>query len=243
MTIAKPNSLEIRRERWLRQLMADPKIEFSHFRVATVIGWHMNRSRGGVAWPGIKTIAKIACIDRRTVMRAIKWLEARDHLGVTRTRKGKRNLANRYLPSLKQRSCIANDAPAMPPGRGIARPPSRGTAMSPEPYTEPLTEPPIRINISATSGDVAVHKDSQRARGENGIRGSEGKGPTSIESPSRLGSLRSECYRRARDNYGERGVALVSKALRSASPSDILTEIESAIESGEDIGYALWQRE
>ena len=80
MTPAKPNSLEIRREKWLRQLLADPKIEFSHFRVATVIGWHMNRNRGGVAWPGIKTIAKIACIDRRTVMRAIRWLEARDHL-------------------------------------------------------------------------------------------------------------------------------------------------------------------
>ena len=241
MTPAKPNSLEIRREKWLRQLLADPKIEFSHFRVATVIGWHMNRSRGGVAWPGIKTIAKIACIDRRTVMRAIRWLEARDHLGVTRARKGKRNLANRYLPTLQQRGRVANDAPAMSPGRGTTTPPPRGIAMSPEPYTEPLTEPPIRINISATSSDVAVHKGSQQGKEESGIRGSEGKDPTSIEGPSHFDSLRGECYRLARDNYGDRGAALVTKALQSSDPREILAEIEAAIEAGDDLGHVLWR--
>jgi hypothetical protein len=232
-TDCKLNSLEIQREKWLRQLLADPKIEFSHFRVATVIGWHMNRSKGGVAWPGIKTIASIACIDRRTVMRAIKWLEAGKHLSVTRTRKGKRNLANRYVPLLKQRH-------AMSLGRGIATPPPRGIAMSPEPYTEPLTEPHIRINISATSRDVAVNEDSQQGKEERGIRGSEGK-PPSIESPSRSDSAASECYRLARDNYGDRGAALVTKALQSSIPQDVLAEIEDAIESGDDLGHVLWR--
>jgi hypothetical protein len=241
MTPAKPNSLEIRREKWLRQLLADPKIEFSHFRVATVIGWHMNRSRGGVAWPGIKTIAKIACIDRRTVMRAIRWLEARDHLGVTRARKGKRNLANRYLPTLQQRGRVANDAlPCHQVGAQL-RHHLGGIAMSPEPYTEPLTEPPIRINISATSSDVAVHKGSQQGKEESGIRGSEGKDPTSIESPSHFDSLRGECYRLARDNYGDRGAALVTKALQSSDTREILAEIEAAIEAGDDLGHVLWR--
>src|SRR5262249_216057 len=120
----KSNSLEIRREKWLRQLMADPKIEFSHFKVATVIGWHMNRNKGGVAWPGILTIGRIASIHPRTAIRAIERLEERGHLQVTRTRRGKRKLPNRYLPLLKHhRDVIVPEQPQpMSLGSGIAMP-------------------------------------------------------------------------------------------------------------------------
>ena len=197
----------------------------------------MNRNKGGEAWPGIKTIAGIACIDRRTVMRAIKWLEAAGHLCVTRTRKGKRNLANRYLPLL-------SSVHSMPLRRGIAVSPPRGIAMSPEPYTEPLTEPHIPINISATPGGVVIHEDSQQGKEERGIRGIEGaRHSASIESPLQpeRQSVISECYRLARDNYGDRGAALVTKALQSSEPWEVLSEIEDAIEAGDDLGHVLWR--
>ena len=112
--------------------------------------------------------------------------------------------------------------------------------MSPEPYTEPLTEPPIRIDISATSRGVAVNEDSQQGKEERGIRGSEGN-PPSIESPSHPDVAVRQCYRLARDNYGDRGAALVTKALQSSDPLEVLAEIEDAIASGDDLGLALWR--
>src|SRR5262245_40466506 len=102
----KSNSLEARRQQWLTQLLADPKLGFSHLKVAMVIGWHFNRNQGGKAWPGINRIAEIAHVDRRTVMRAVQWLEEHGWLKVTRRPKGKRNLPNEYLPVLKGEAVV-----------------------------------------------------------------------------------------------------------------------------------------
>ena len=244
----KSNSLEIRREKWLRQLMADPKIEHGALKVALAIGFHFNRSKGGMAWPGTNTIADIAHIGRMTVFRAVRKLEEHGHLQVTRTRKGRRNLPNRYMPLLKRAADNRNDHVTLRdevrlPSTIAVRPPST-IAVIPEPYTEPLTEPHIPIRISTTSGDVAVHKKSQQGKEERGIRGSEGaRAPAFIESPllPERQSITSECYRLARDNAGDRGAALVTKALQSSDPRDVLAEIESAIESGDDLGHVLWR--
>lgn len=151
----KSNSLEIRREQWQRQLMADPKLTLSQLKVAIAIGFHFNRNQGGTAWPGIAKIADVACVDRRTVIRATKPLVDRGHLQKTKGRKGLRNLPNRYLPLLKRNGNIA-----------LSVPPPSGIAVSPEPYTEPLSEPNIPISISATSGDVVALKkgDFRKAR-------------------------------------------------------------------------------
>src|SRR5262245_30284833 len=69
------NSLEIRREKWQRQLMADPRLLLIHIKVCLAIGFHMNRSRGGEAWPGISMLAGITCLHRTTVMRSTRELE------------------------------------------------------------------------------------------------------------------------------------------------------------------------
>ena len=79
---------------------------------------------------------------------------------------------------------------------------------------------------------------------ERGIRGSEGgRDPAFIESPLQpeRQSVTSECYRLARDNYGDRGAALVTKALQSSDPREVLAEIEAAIEAGDDLGHVLWR--
>ena len=85
---------------------------------------------------------------------------------------------------------------------------------------------------------------SQQAREESGIRGSERElDPAFIKSPSQpeRQSVTSECYRLARDNYGGRGAALVTKALQSSDPREALGEIETAIEAGDDLGHVLWR--
>ena len=223
---AKAPSMEILREKWLRQLMADPAIKLSQLKVAITIGFHLNRNKGGSAWPGIRTIAKIAHIDPRTVMRAIPRLESQGHLRVTRTRKGERNLANNYRPIL-ERASVACATP-----RGIIVPTRRGIAVSPKPLSEPLTEPPILINISAPTGVGGERSGIRERKGSNPI-----EKPTA--TPERLESPRAECYRLAGECDGDRGRSLVTKALEHAADQDVLDQIHAAIEAGDDLGYAL----
>jgi hypothetical protein len=220
---SKSNSLEIRREQWQRQLMADPKLTLSQLKVAISIGFHFNRNQGGQAWPGIAKIAEVACVDRRTVIRANESLVDRGHLQKTKGRKGLRNLPNRYLPLLKRNGNIALP---VPPPSGIATPPPSGRAVSPEPYTEPLSEPNIPISISATSGDVVALKkgDFRKSNKE--------KKPPGIES---------QCFDLARKHYGPTASALVTKALRTMSAEEVMLEIQDAIESGDELGCVLWR--
>jgi hypothetical protein len=210
----KPMSLEKFREAWQRQLMADQALQLGHLKVALAIGFHFNRNRGGEAWPGVAKIANIACVGRSTVFRATRLLAERGHLHVTRTKKGRRNLPNRYMPLL-------TNAKAMKPPSVITVKPPSVIATAPEPYTEPLIEPPIPINISATACAVAAKEDF-RERGK----------PLSIES---------QCFDLARKSYGPTAAALVVKALRTLSAQEVLEEIQNAIETGNDLGHALWR--
>jgi len=57
----------------------------------------------------------------------------------------------------------------------------------------------------------------------------------------KITSTESQCFQLARENSGERGAALVAKALQTTSADDVLAAIEDAIESGDDLGHALWQ--
>jgi hypothetical protein len=235
----KNNSLEIRREKWLRQLMADPEIEFSYFRVATVIGWHMNRSKGAVAWPGINTIASIACIHRTTVMRATDWLEQRGHLSVTRSRKGKRNLANHYRAILQaERKNVVR----LPSSTVTLLPSS--TAMRPEPYTEPLTEPHIPIRISDAPRGACDNRI--QGREESGIRErDEREESTSIsDAPSK--SLPSLCFDTAVEHWGVEARAVVGKALNITCipPAECLADIVDVHDEGgtlEELAMRLWR--
>jgi hypothetical protein len=251
----KSNSLEIRREKWLRQLMADPKVEHGALKVALAIGFHFNRSRGGVAWPGTNTIAEIAHIGRMTVFRAVRKLEERGHLQVTRTRKGRRNLPNRYVLVIKQSaergsrnvtSALRVLHAMVPPSITAMRPPST-IAMVPEPYTEPLSEPHIPIRISdATS--VAFDNNSAASKGseERGIReGNEREESTS--SISDAPSLASTCFSLAEEkHWGPEARAVVAKALNitAVGDTDCLADIQDVIDEGgtlEELAQRLWR--
>src|SRR5690242_16347744 len=94
---AKRASAEVVRSKWMQQVMADPEVQLSHLKVVIVIGEHLNRD-SGQAWPGIRRIADIAHIHPRTVIRAVEWLTGRGHMRKEKTRRGSRNLPNRYTP-------------------------------------------------------------------------------------------------------------------------------------------------
>jgi hypothetical protein len=236
MTEVKPRpSIEALREQWHRQLIADADLTVSILKVALAIGFHLNRNRGGWAWPGIQTIAKIAHVDRRTVMRATAWLSDRGHLQVVRTRLGQRNLANHYRPILKQTAASAPGPVAMSLGSGKAMSVGGGRAMSPKPLTEPLTEPHIPINISAPTGVGADESETRQKKGSERIERRIAPSPAC------------ECYRLAGAYDGDRGRKLVTKALDGgADPQEVLEEIGAAVETGNDLGEALssfWNHE
>ena len=59
----KPPSLEKFRETWQRQILADQKgLAPGAVYVAVAISWHINRDKGGLAWPGIRTLARLVDI-------------------------------------------------------------------------------------------------------------------------------------------------------------------------------------
>jgi hypothetical protein len=60
MVCNKPLSQEAEREQWLDQLIADPGLKSSYFRVAWAIACHMNRNENGWAWPGFNRLAEKA---------------------------------------------------------------------------------------------------------------------------------------------------------------------------------------
>jgi hypothetical protein len=237
---AKAPSMEILREQWQRQLMADPEIQLSYLKVAIAIGFHLNRNKGGWAWPGIKKIATIADVHPRTVIRATAWLSDRGHMRVVRTRNGKRNLANRYLPTLRQANASRSGATVMSRGSGKVMSLGNGATMSPEPLTEPLTEPRIPIRISAPTGVGVLPRNDQVGSRGSGIREKIGSEAVEKPMPARPETARAECYRLAGDYNGDRGRKLVTKALEEgANPHEILDEIRAAVEVGNDLGEAL----
>ena len=130
-------SLEAIREQWLKQLIADPKAKPSYFRVAWAIACHMNRERGGWAWPGFNRIAGTARVNRSTAIRACNWMESAGHLRIVRKRKSAdRNDPNQYQPILR-----GGGSGNLPPSSG----PQATQVVAPVP-PEPLIEP---INTAA----------------------------------------------------------------------------------------------
>jgi hypothetical protein len=95
-------SLEVYRERWLMQLIADPDLTAGDLRVAIAITFHMNRQQDGLAWPGMARLAALTRTSLSTVVRATKHLEARGHLRVIRSRAGGKRGLNHYHPMLKR---------------------------------------------------------------------------------------------------------------------------------------------
>jgi hypothetical protein len=259
---SKPISSEKLRDQWQRKLNLDSKMPYSAFKVAIAISWHINRNEGCTARPGINKLANLTGLNRRTVMRAVRWLEANGHHQVQRTRIGRRNMANRYAPLLTQaksrhpetfRERSTNGAVPVSPPRGTAMSPPRGTAMSPEPLTEPLTEPLSFINKAATDVAALNNSEARQEREERGIRESKqgfvgGYLLALPEEPvvlERSQSTIAECYRRAIKYEGRLGGSRVGKALKAgADPEQVLQDVIDTAEAGGDLGETLshyWQ--
>jgi hypothetical protein len=126
-----PAPLEAEREAWLKQIIADPEKKPSYFTVAWAIACHMNRQRGGWAWPGYSRIAETAGIKRRSAIYAIKWMESRGHLRIVRKRNGERNDPNHYRPIVRGGANFALGGGAQPCTRVVH-------SHAPEPLSQPL---------------------------------------------------------------------------------------------------------
>src|SRR5262245_53829444 len=94
-------SLEEIKGDWLDQLLADPELKFGYLKLANALCKHMNRKRGGLAFPGMAKLGSEARISRSSTIRGMKWFEERGHLTVKRQRVGNKNLVNHYWPVLK----------------------------------------------------------------------------------------------------------------------------------------------
>jgi Helix-turn-helix domain len=146
-----------RREHWQRQIVADTTAPASAVRVAMAISWHMSRKHYGLAWPSITRLAKLTALHERTVIRAIKWLEAAKHLEVRRTG---RRVANRYMPIVRQLGMSPITDKAVSVASDKAVPPPSDKAMSPEPSNEPPIEPSNKPKRESFIGN-GFQKDSE----------------------------------------------------------------------------------
>jgi hypothetical protein len=231
-TQAREIPLEKFREEWQRQLVADRTISLTALKVALAICWHMNRRKGGWAWPGISKLDKLTGLHRTTVMRAIKWLEDSGYLRVLRGHAGKQKAVNRYLPLLR-----SNVTESDYPSRSQSDYPSR-TIEQLKPLNEPPKEPPIQSTPYSAAANAAAAASTARE-----IEIEEEKQPTRV--PARDGPKRgvaARCYELVRQNpYGRPGdAALVSRALRFFSEEEVLEYIKQAIDTGDNLGNALW---
>jgi hypothetical protein len=239
-------------EKWDRQVTGDKEITLAFLKVANALRWHFNRKSGGIAFPGMGTLADSIGVSVRTVIRATEWLEGRGHVEVTRRRSGKKNLVNHYKPILKA-AAEKPEQSANTVSLGSDKAMSLGSdkAMSPKPLTEPLTEPLTLCKYigPVSTGPLNKGEAIKEGREERGIRGSrESENPPSV-SPflPRRESISEKCWRLAGEYEGCVGRTIVGKAWRHRpDPADLLADIEQAIETGDDLGYALsryWQDE
>lgn len=79
---------------WLNQVVNDPGVAGSAFKVGYVIAQHINE-KTGEAWPGLDTIAEKIAMSEGTAFAGVRSLSARGHLHVTHGRRGSGH-SNRY---------------------------------------------------------------------------------------------------------------------------------------------------
>jgi hypothetical protein len=85
---------------WLYQVNSDTSLAASDVCVCVQLTAHFNEERGGVAWPGYRTIGKPIGLSDATVMRSIRRLEVAGHLRVQRGSPGKGH-SNHYWMLVK----------------------------------------------------------------------------------------------------------------------------------------------
>jgi DNA-binding MarR family transcriptional regulator len=236
---SKPLAFEKFKEDWQRQVMADPTLSPVTFRVSIAISWHMNRKQSGLAWPGMARLAQMVRTTPRTVIRATKQLEAKGHLRIIRSRQRERRGLNRYMPLMKS-ACHRRDADnadisVLSLGSDQALSLGSDQALSHEPLNKPLREPLSYMDIASATSSQKDSREIEDKRVGEGKRGSH-------HSATHHNSPLAECYRKARQWFGERGAAVIAKADRlDCVPLD---EIADALEGAGDVqelAYSLWR--
>jgi hypothetical protein len=98
-TVATPKGgFQAAKEGWLMTLARYPNLTGADLAVAIVIAKHLNWKKGGVAWPSLRTLARLTNRDVSTVWRAVRKLEQLSLIAVERRRGF--NKPNRYRPLL-----------------------------------------------------------------------------------------------------------------------------------------------
>jgi hypothetical protein len=109
--ILTPAEFQRLKESFQERLVEDPDMTHGCLRVGLAISWHMNKDTGE-AWPGTNAITRRARVSRSAVRRAVKYLIARGHVAVERTR-GK---VMRYYPQpMSAAELLATGAIALTP--------------------------------------------------------------------------------------------------------------------------------
>lgn len=103
---------------WLNQVVNDPELPGSAFKVGYVISQHINEETGE-AWPGLDTIAEKIGMSEGTAFAGVRSLSARGHLHVTPGRRGS-GYSNRYRLIVKpqgntQKPELSKSRKAQPP--------------------------------------------------------------------------------------------------------------------------------
>jgi hypothetical protein len=136
------------KQAWLDQIALDHELPAGALRLCIAVSNYMSRDLGGEAFPGMALLATKTGLSRRWIVELTGLVEQRGHWKVTRSRSGRKNLANRYHPTLCTTVHHPSEVTTSPPSEVASSPPSEvassppsEVASSPEPLNEPLSEP------------------------------------------------------------------------------------------------------
>jgi hypothetical protein len=238
--LKKSLSLEVYRERWLMQLIADPDLTAGDLRVAIAITFHMNRQQDGLAWPGMARLAALTRTSLSTVIRATKRLEVRGHLRVIRSRAGKKRGLNRYQPILKRAASVPIAEQSRMTLPSVTYDTTVVSSVTHKPLTEPLSKP---LSYTAPTSVGAIHNkqnnQTKRVAEEERERGSREEGQTVTSSHNLYEArTRQRCYEVVRKHAPGR-VGLVTRMLKAgAAPAEVLAAAEQCVEAGDFSEFA-----
>jgi hypothetical protein len=239
-----PGEFERWKESWQRSVFQDRDLPISAKVVVTVITFHLNRDDRN-AFPAIRTIARIAGLNRSTVLEAIDALERRGHLAVTRKFKSNGGKASsvyepKWVPPRSEIPTRVVGNPDIPrsdipttPGRAVPAITSESEPLS----IEPLTEPPTKIQ-SATHSDppaaqAGLFDDHLDFRGGKDQKEDTRQGSKKASKQGPIKAHHAALFDKAVSAFGKHARAIVAKAIRG----DILDEtIEAAIEQVSEEG-------
>jgi hypothetical protein len=207
--------MDINKYRHLCRLQIAGCVELNHAHkvVLMTLTDYINR-HSFIAWPDFDTLGENCDVDRSTVIRAINEGRRLGHIVRIRRggRRGNKAVSNQYVFRLHGFS----DAP-----RVADQPSQSGT-----PATKTSVEHLIYSVVAAPY--VAAQPEDSRGKGRKGVA-------------ERGATIKAECFRLVRENYGESRIGLVVRALEVDFEDDVLADIRRCISLDADIGEALYR--